>query len=67
MYGDSFVLDYSRIMDGDPPRFRAAVKRYDIRWTMLPAGSRLVQELDRSPAWARIYSDRVGIIHVRRN
>jgi hypothetical protein len=66
MYGDAFVLDYSRIMEGDADRFDAAVKRYDIRWTMLPTGSRLAQQLDSSPAWARIYSDRVGVIHVRK-
>jgi hypothetical protein len=66
MYGDAFVLDYSRIMDGDLARFDAAVKRYDIRWTMLPANSRLAQQLDSSGSWIRIYSDRVGAIHVRR-
>lgn len=67
MYGDSFVLDYSRIMDGDPARFSAAVKRYNIRWTMLPAGTRLTRELDTSTSWRRLYADRVGVIHVRRD
>jgi hypothetical protein len=67
MYGDPFVLDYSRIMDGDTGRFDAAVRRYNIRWTMLPTGSVLAQVLDRSPAWRRVYADRVGAIHVRRD
>ena len=66
MYGDAFVLDYSRIIDGDMGRFEAVVREDGIRWTMLPARSVLVRELDRSPEWKRIYSDRVGVIHVRR-
>jgi hypothetical protein len=65
MYGDAFVLDYSRIMDGDFSRFDAAVRRYDIRWTMLPADSTLAKQLDRSPSWRRIYADKVGVIHIR--
>jgi hypothetical protein len=67
MYGDAFVLDYSRIIDGDMGRFDAAVARYGIRWTMLPTGSALNQALDRSRQWKRIYADRVGAIHVRRD
>jgi hypothetical protein len=67
MYGDAFVLNYSRIMDGDRGRFDAAVRRYGIRWTMLPTGSVLAQALDTSPEWKRIYADRVGTIHVRRD
>ena len=67
MYGDAFVLDYSRITDGDMGRFEAVVRQYGIRWTMLPARSVLVQALDRSPRWKQIYSDRVGVIHVRRD
>lgn len=66
MYGDAFVLDYSRIMDGDMARFDAVVRQYGISWTMLPARSVLARQLDRSPQWQRIYADRVGVIHVRR-
>jgi hypothetical protein len=67
MYGDAFVLDYSRIMDGDQSRFDAVVKQYGIRWTMLPTRSTVAQALDRSPEWKRIYADGVGAIHVRRD
>jgi hypothetical protein len=66
MYGDEFFDDHRRIVDGDLPRFRRAVERYNIRWTILPAGNRgLLQALDRSPQWRRIYADPVGVIHVR--
>ena len=65
MYGDAFVLDYSRIMDGDVGRFEAAMRRYGIRWAVLPTNSVLSHALDKSQAWRRIYADRVGTIHVR--
>jgi hypothetical protein len=67
MYGDAFVLDYSRILDGDMRRFDAVVRQYGIRWTMLPTRSTLARELDLSPEWKRAYADHVGVIHVRRD
>jgi hypothetical protein len=68
MYGDAFVLDYSRILDGDEARFDQAVRKYGIRWTMLPAGNHvLIAKLDSSKDWRRLYADKVGVIHVRRN
>jgi len=68
MYGDAFVRDYVAIGNGDWARFNRAVDRYHIRWTILPAGnSRLHRELDASGKWRRIYADRVGVIHVRRD
>jgi hypothetical protein len=66
MYGDQFFADYQDILDGDSVRFDQAVKRYDIRWTMLPASSgRLIEAIERSGKWRRIYSDQVGVIDVR--
>jgi len=66
MYGDDFMTDYTEIAKGDWDRFERAVKRYDIRWTILPQGElKLRQQLDKSPQWRRIYADQVGVIHVR--
>jgi hypothetical protein len=66
LYGDDFVVDYWKIADGDIGRFNRAVERYGIRWTMLPKGDdRLIQALDDSPEWRRIYADSIGVIHVR--
>lgn len=65
MYGDAFVQDYLKMVDGDEARFERAVQRYGIGWTMLPADKRLVEDLDRSPRWRRIYADKVGVIHIR--
>lgn len=66
MYGDAFFGDYKMITDGDRERFNRAVKRYDLRWTILPYDDAdLIRSLDASPSWKRIHSDKVGVIHVR--
>jgi hypothetical protein len=67
MYGDAFVADYAAIGNGDWARFNRTVERYGIKWTILPAGdAELIRDLDRSGQWRRIYADKVGVIHVRR-
>jgi len=67
MYGDPFVLDYKKIVDGDMIRFDRAVDHYHIRWTVLSNDdSKLIKNLDSSPEWRRLYSDQVGVIHVRK-
>jgi len=66
MYGDRFFADYVKIIDGDSASFDRAVARYNIRWTMTPAGDLpLLKLLDSSRNWRRIHADRVGVIHVR--
>jgi len=67
MYGDAFFSDYLEISGGDMPRFNRAVRKYGIRWTILQPDNRLVPLLDASPEWTRLYSDSVGVIHVRRS
>ena len=65
MYGDEFVVGYSRIIHGDAAAFAEAVQRWNIRWAMLPNQSRLIALLDRTPRWRRIAHDKVGVIYVR--
>lgn len=68
MYGDALVLNYARIVHGDAKAFAATVNQWDIRWAIVPNESKqLIQLLDRSPAWRRIVSDKVGAIYVRAN
>ena len=67
MFGDAFTQNYMKIVNGDRKAFAKAVRRYDIRWTMLQKDNGLVEVLDASPEWRRHYSDRVGVIHVQRN
>jgi len=67
MYGDAFFTDYQRILDGDLAAFDRAVRRYDLRWTMLPPRyPALIRRLDSDPAWERIYADQIAVIHRRR-
>lgn len=68
MYGDAFFSDYVQITDGDTAAFNRAVRRYDIRWTILPYGDQaLIKTLDASTEWRRLYADKIGVIHVRRD
>jgi hypothetical protein len=53
--------------DGDWDVFNRAANKYGFRWTMLQKDNRLVEKLDASPNWRRLYSDEVGVIHVRRD
>ena len=66
MYGDALVVGFSRIARGDGPAFAEAVRRWNIRWAMVPNDSKgLVALLDRTPGWRRIHRDPVGAIYVR--
>jgi hypothetical protein len=67
MYGDAFFLEYTRIRRGDFALFTQAANQHGIRWTMLQhANAKLIEALDASPAWRRLATDKVGVIHVRR-
>jgi hypothetical protein len=66
MYGDEFFQGYLDIVDGDLGKFDAAVRKYDIRWTILEKNTRLAKALNARKDWAKLYSDDVGVIHVRR-
>jgi hypothetical protein len=65
MYGDALVADYVRITGGDKAAFDAAVRRWNIRWAILPRHNRVTGILDRSPGWRRIASDEAGSVYVR--
>jgi hypothetical protein len=66
IYGDAFVMNYFRIIDGDMRAFDDAVRRYGIEWTMLsPAQGKLIRNMESSGEWRRVYGDEVGVIDVR--
>ena len=67
MYGDAFVVDYQRILDGDRAAFDQAARRFALQWTMVPPRyPALIGRLDSDPAWERIYADDIAVIHRRR-
>ena len=55
----------ARIIHGDGKAFAEAVQRWNIRWAMLPAGSKLVPILQRLPDWRLVARDKVGLIYER--
>ena len=66
MYGDELVLGFASISNGDAGAFDAAVRRWDIRWAIVPNRSKaLTGVIDRSPGWRRIAQDGVGVIYAR--
>lgn len=66
IYGDAFVADYVDIAKGDMRPFNRAVQRYDIRWTMIAkSNKKLIDAIESSESWKRIYSDDAGVIDVR--
>jgi hypothetical protein len=66
MYGDAHVLGFLRISHGDQQALDAAVKRWNIRWAIIPNESnRLIALLNHSPDWKRIAADKVGAVYVR--
>jgi hypothetical protein len=64
MYGDAFIIQHQKIVDGDSAAFEQAQRRWGLKWTILAPQSRLVALLDRDPRWRRIYSDRWAVVHV---
>jgi len=66
MYGDELVVGYKRITEGDAGAFSDAVRRWDIRWAILPRRyQKLIAVLDRTPGWRRVKEDTAGVIYVR--
>ncbi len=67
MYGDSFTIDYTDIVNkGNLSKWRAANAKWKFAWTMLPPDKPLVRWLDKQPDWQRFYADKWAVIHVTR-
>ena len=65
MYGDELVLGFSRIAQGDVSQFNDAVRKWNIRWAIVPNDSgRLIALLDRA-GWRRIAADKAGVVYAR--
>lgn len=65
MYGDDFFRTYlatEAVKDGRSAD--GVLRRYGVVWTILQPRSPLVQHLDSSPGWRRLYGDRWAIVQV---
>jgi len=65
MYGDAFMARYGKIVSPDPAALDAALRQYQIAWTILPPESPVVGELDHKAGWRRLYADKYAVVHVR--
>jgi len=65
MYGDPFTFAHLAMQKGDMPTFRAFIRRWDVRWTILTRNSPLAAKLDREPGWRRLLANRDAVVHVR--
>ncbi len=65
MYGDEFVANYARLAKGDPATFDRAVRRWNIRWAILPVAAKAMIGLVERSGWQRIASDKVGVVYAR--
>jgi len=62
MYGDDFVREYLAIISGREPDVDQALKRWNIRWTILAPRDGLVRRLDQTPGWRRLYADPFAVV-----
>jgi hypothetical protein len=65
VFGDAFLGEYARILAGEPQAVEAALKRWDIAWTIFAPGQRAVATMDHEPGWRRLYADAWAVVHVR--
>jgi len=63
MYGDAFMARYGKIVSPDPAALDAAIRQYQIAWTILPPDSPVVAELDHKLGWRRLYADKYAVVH----
>ena len=65
-YGERFVLDYKKLLDGDAVAFAQAQRKWEFRWTLIaPSDDKMLAMVDKAPGWRRVYADRYAVIHVR--
>ena len=59
-YSQQLLQDYATII-GLGPGWRDLLRRYDIRWALLPTGAPLAQVLALSPGWRCDSADSMGV------
>jgi hypothetical protein len=64
MYGDAFMFEHRRIMDGDTAAFGQAVRQWGVRWAIISPLDPLSSKLVKIPGWQRIYADKWAVIYV---
>jgi len=63
-YGKDLLETYAQITEVKPG-WDTALKKYDVRFVLVPPDNALSSVLQLSPGWKRIYSDRVASVFER--
>jgi hypothetical protein len=64
-YGAALLADYNRVVECEPDWLETLTK-YQVDWTLLPAGHPVNQLLALRREWRRVYADRAAVIYRRR-
>ena len=48
-------------------QLEAELERRGVQWTLFAPGNRVVEFLDNSSAWLRLYADDHAVVHIRRD
>ncbi len=65
LFGEAFLLDYSRVARGERDALDALLADQHIAWTMFMPGQGAVAAMDATPGWKRVLSDPRVVVHVR--
>ncbi len=65
LYGEASLQRYAALIRPDAAALTAAIRRYDIRWSILSPQSPMVAELDHLAGWRRLHSDAFAVVHIR--
>ena len=64
-YGAELLADYDRVVAGEPEWLETLMK-YQVQWTLMPAGHPLNQLLALRSEWQLVYADQAAQIYCRR-
>ncbi|MCI4679195.1 hypothetical protein K9U39_05990 [Rhodoblastus acidophilus] len=67
MYGDAFLDEYDRIVNGDAMALDNALSKYGIVWSIVRPTDPVAKLFDTRPGWIRVYKDDIAVIHARKD
>jgi hypothetical protein len=65
MYGKEFIREYEKVMNLEYS-WKSVLRKYDVRWILLPVNYGLASALKEVPNWKVVYDDQFAIIFVKR-
>ncbi len=65
LYGDAFLGRFRAITEQKEDALAAALRDFDIAWTIFPPDAPVLLLLDRRPGWRRLIDGPAAVVHVR--